>query len=50
MFLAGDTVVLHPESYNPEHRDRAIDSRDADAPRVRMDKVVWLTFPTDVRL
>ena len=51
LYVAGDTIVLHPESTNPEHRDRAIDERDPDAPRVRViGKVVWLAFPANVRL
>lgn len=36
VFFAGDTIVLHPESDNPEHRDRTIDSHDPDAPDFRV--------------
>lgn len=44
--FAGDTVVLHPESTNPDHHDVSIDSRAADADRVRIiGKVVWATYP-----
>ena len=35
-------VVLSPESSNPEHKRRVIDSTDPDAPSVRLiGKVVW---------
>ncbi|WP_170042442.1 LexA family protein [Enteroscipio rubneri] len=51
IFFAGDTVVLHPESSNPAHRDRAIDSNDPDAPAVRIiGKVVWHYLVDDDRL
>lgn len=36
VYFAGDTIVLHPESDNPEHRDRTIDSHDPDAPEFRV--------------
>lgn len=46
VFFAGDTVVLHPESTNPVHRDRPIDRTDPDAPEVRIvGKVVGFTSP-----
>lgn len=32
VFKAGDTIVLHPMSSNPEHKDRSIDTKDSDAP------------------
>ncbi len=32
VFAGGDTVILHPLSSNPEHRDRSIDTSDPDAP------------------
>ena len=51
VFFAGDTVVLHPESSNPVHRDRAIDSSDPDAPALRIiGKVVWHYLVEDDRL
>lgn len=51
IFFAGNTIVLHPESDNPDHRDRSIDSNDPDAPRVRMlGKVVWHYMVNDDRL
>lgn len=36
VFFAGDTIVLHPESHNPAHRDRTIDTTDPDAPSFRV--------------
>lgn len=51
IYFAGDTVVLHPESNNPVHRDRPIDSSDPDAPAVRIvGKVVWHYLANDNRL
>lgn len=51
IFFAGDTVVLHPESNNPSHRDRAIDASDPDAPSVRvLGKAVWHYLVNDDRL
>lgn len=51
IFFAGDTVVLHPESNNPAHRDRSIDASDPDAPQVRiLGKAVWHYLVNDNRL
>lgn len=36
VFFAGDTIVLHPESHNPEHHDRTIDKTDPDSPLFRV--------------
>ena len=42
VYRAGDTIVLHPVSSNPEHRDRAIDVNDPDAPYFRIvGRAVW---------
>lgn len=42
VFRAGDTIVLHPMSTNPEHKDRSIDTTDPDAPYFAVvGKVVW---------
>ncbi len=42
VFRAGDTIVLHPVSSNPEHRDRSIDVNDPDAPYFRVvGRAVW---------
>lgn len=50
IYFAGDTVVLHPESSNPVHKDRPIDSTDPDSPDVRiLGKVVSYTAPVDWR-
>ncbi len=47
VFRAGDTIVLHPVSSNPEHRDRSIDVNDPDAPYFRVvGRAVW--FQADV--
>mgnify|MGYP000852106774 CR=1 FL=1 len=35
VFYDGDAVRLHPESYDPEYRDRTIDRADPDAPEFR---------------
>lgn len=32
VFKVGNTIVLHPMSSNPEHKDRSIDTKDSDAP------------------
>lgn len=48
--FGGDTIILHPRSSNPVHRDRSIDSKDPDAPRVRLYKIVWATYPEDMKL
>lgn len=46
VFLGPGTVRLHPESYDPEYRDRVIDSADPDSPEVRMvGRVVSYTAP-----
>ena len=51
IFFAGDTIVLHPESNNPSHRDRSIDANDPDAPNVRvLGKAVWHYLENDDRL
>lgn len=51
IFFAGDTIVLHPESNNPVHRDRSIDASDPDAPQVRiLGKAVWHYLVNDERL
>ena len=51
IFFAGDTIVLHPESSNPTHRDRSIDAGDPDAPTVRiLGKAVWHYLENDDRL
>lgn len=51
VFFAGDTLVLHPESNNPRHRDRSIDASDPDAPRVKiLGKAVWHYLASDDRL
>lgn len=51
IYFAGDTVVLHPESNNPVHRDRSIDASDPDAPSVRiLGKAVWHYLERDNRL
>lgn len=46
VYFEGDTIRLHPESYDPEYRDRVIDSTDPDAPDVRFfGKVISYTAP-----
>ena len=46
IYMEGDAIRLHPESYDPEYRDRVIDSTDSDAPSVRIiGKVVSYTAP-----
>lgn len=51
VFFAGDTLVLHPESTNPRHRDRSIDASDPDAPMVRiLGRAVWHYLASDDRL
>lgn len=50
VFFEGETVRLHPESYDPEYRDRIIDSSDPDAPDVRLvGRVVTYTAPDNWR-
>lgn len=42
VFIAGDTIVLHPMSTNKEHRDRSIDKSDPDAIFFAViGRVVW---------
>lgn len=36
VYFAGDTIVLHPESTNPAHCDRVINSTNPDAPEFRV--------------
>lgn len=36
VYYDGETVRLHPESYDPEYIDRVIDQSDPDAPDVRI--------------
>lgn len=51
VFTAGESLVLKPESTNPKHRDRLIDSTDPDAPRVRIvGEVVWYYVPFGQKL
>lgn len=46
VYFEGGRIRLHPESYDPEYRDRVIDSADPDAPEVRMvGRVVSYTAP-----
>lgn len=46
IFFEGETVRLHPESYDPEYRDRVIDKSDPDAPEFRpIGRVVSYTAP-----
>ena len=43
--LYDDLVILEPESTNPEHKRRIIDSNDPDAPYVRLlGRVVWYDY------
>lgn len=45
VFVAGDTVVLHPLSTNSEHRDHAIDVASPDAPYFAVvGRVVWASW------
>jgi repressor LexA len=42
VFLAGDTIVLHPLSSNSAHKDRTIDVTDPDAPFFSIvGRAVW---------
>ncbi len=41
IFDAGDTVVLHPESTNPEHSDIVTDSESFKV----VGKVIWAMYP-----
>ena len=46
VYFEGDTVRLHPESWDPEYRDRTIDPSDPDAPAVRViGRAVSYTAP-----
>ncbi len=46
VYFEGEAVRLHPESYDPEYRDRVIDATDPDAPEVRViGKAVSYTAP-----
>lgn len=46
VFFEGDVIRLHPESYDPDYRDRTINKNDPDAPSVRMlGKAVSYTAP-----
>ena len=46
VYFEDGAIRLHPESYDPEYRDRVIDSSDPDAPDVRMiGRVVSYTAP-----
>lgn len=43
--LYDDLIILEPESTNPEHQRRVIDSDNPDAPNVRiLGKVVWYDY------
>ena len=46
VYYEGDSVRLHPESYDVEYRDRVIDKTDPEAPEVHMvGKAVSYTTP-----
>lgn len=46
VYFESESVRLHPESYDPEYRDRVIDASDPDAPEVRIiGKAVSYTAP-----
>lgn len=46
VYFEGSAIRLHPESYDPEYRDRVIDPSDSDAPEVRIiGKAVSYTAP-----
>ena len=46
VYFEYDSIRLHPESYDPEYRDRVIDASDPDAPEVRViGKAVSYTAP-----
>lgn len=36
VYFEGESITLHPESYDPEYQDRIIDGSDPDAPEVRI--------------
>lgn len=46
VYFEGTAIRLHPESYDPEYRDRVIDPSGPDAPEVRIiGKAVSYTAP-----
>lgn len=46
VYFEGGSVRLHPESWDPEYRDRTIDPSDPDAPAVRViGRAVSYTAP-----
>ena len=46
VYYDGETVRLHPESYDPEYVDRVIDRSDPEAPELRVvGKAVSYTAP-----
>lgn len=48
VFCVGDTIVLHPLSSNPEHRDRSVCTSDPDAPYFRiLGRAVWYQAEVD---
>lgn len=50
VYMDGESITLHPESYDPEYRDRVIDRSDPDAPSVRFfGKAVSYSAPLDWR-
>ncbi|NTW29627.1 MAG: helix-turn-helix domain-containing protein [Coriobacteriia bacterium] len=50
IFFVGNSVVLHPESHNPEHRDLVFDDRSDDLSAFRIiGKVEWATYPERAR-
>ena len=50
VFFEGDSIRLHPESYDTEYRDRIISESDPDAPDVRIiGKAVSYTAPDNWR-
>lgn len=50
VYFENTAIRLHPESYDPEYRDRVINSDDPDAPAVRIiGKAVSYTAPTNWR-
>ncbi len=50
VLFAGSTVVLHPESHDPSFTDTTLTREDFDADRARFLKVVWATYPEDMKL
>lgn len=48
VFVAGNTIVLHPQSTNPSHRDISIDASSPDAPYFAVvGRVVWASWSDD---